>query len=103
MSKSLFFFTLGSLNFVLLVLFNANPIITSGIITICMFFIFQATFPPMTNIWSYWMANLDDRVKAVRKHDAFSEEKEVTGEVWNLNNEKLDKFPKSESSEVGKQ
>ncbi len=45
---------------------NTNVIIFAGAMGICSYMIFQATLPPRTNILSYWMASLEERIGATR-------------------------------------
>ena len=70
MSKPLIFFTIGLFSYIGLVLFEIDARLASGIIMLCMFFIFHATLDPMTNTWSYLMASKKDRVKAVREYES---------------------------------
>jgi len=73
MNKKIFFFCIAVFNYIMIMfnnLDNVNVIITSSVMMISFYMIFQSSLPPMTNILSYWMASEKDKVKAVREHDA---------------------------------
>lgn len=79
MSKALIFQIIGMVLGGIMIMGNKNNptiILFTGVIMICSYMVFQATLSPMTNILSYFMANLNDRTKAVREHDAKRGDKE---------------------------
>lgn len=60
MNKILILFAIGELSGLLFIIFNKfnnSLVISTGILMIALYFMFNATLPKDTNIWSYIMSN----------------------------------------------